>query len=234
MTMPPTDHMPSRPAGNGLAATRDAPLLTMDDRLRAIEATGQRLAGYVQFMCQIGSLSGTSGEAKDGFLKLAAAPAIADAPALLADYLALVASFNPSGKPRIYPGSPFVTQALLRTEPRDKLWLFELHPTDSKALTGHGLVVRLLAAEARDLGLDAAAFDPPLEVIDEEGDAGHDCELALVVGGDGTILRAAEITHASGTPLLGVNLGQGWFMLVGALGDDRDDARCSSSPKNWS
>jgi hypothetical protein len=57
--------MPSRPAGNGLAATRDAPLLTMDDRLRAIEATGQRLAGYVQFMCQIGSLSGTSGEAKD-------------------------------------------------------------------------------------------------------------------------------------------------------------------------
>ena len=32
---------------------------------------------------------------------------------------------------------PFVTQALLRQEPRDKLWLFELHPTDGKALAGH-------------------------------------------------------------------------------------------------
>jgi 23S rRNA (adenine2030-N6)-methyltransferase len=81
--------------------------------------------------------AGTSGEARDGILKLLSSPLAADAPPLLADYLALLASFNPSGKTKIYPGSPFVTQALLRQEPRDRLWLFELHPTDSKALAGH-------------------------------------------------------------------------------------------------
>jgi 23S rRNA (adenine2030-N6)-methyltransferase len=81
--------------------------------------------------------AGTSGEAEDGIVKLLASPLAAEPPPLVADYLALVASFNPSGKTRIYPGSPFVTQALLRQEARDKLRLFELHPTDSKALVGH-------------------------------------------------------------------------------------------------
>lgn len=79
----------------------------------------------------------TSGEAKEGFLKLVASPLAAEPPPLLADYLELVASFNPSGRTRIYPGSPFVTQALLRQDPRDRLSLFELHPTDSKALAAH-------------------------------------------------------------------------------------------------
>lgn len=83
--------------------------------------------------------AGTSGEARDGILKLAASPLASDpqAPALVADYLALLAGFNPSGKLKVYPGSPFVSQALLRREPRDKLWLFELHPTDGKALASH-------------------------------------------------------------------------------------------------
>jgi len=84
--------------------------------------------------------AGTSGEAADGIQKLLASPLAADpatAAPLIADYLALIASFNPSGKNRIYPGSPFVAQALLRKEARDKLWLFELHPTDSKALVQH-------------------------------------------------------------------------------------------------
>jgi NAD+ kinase len=88
-----------------------------------------------------------------------------------------------------------------------------------KALTGHGLVVRMLSAEAADLGLDTAHFDPPLEIVDDVGDAGHDCELALVIGGDGTILRAAEITHSSGTPLLGVNLGHVGFLAEAEYDD---------------
>jgi 23S rRNA (adenine2030-N6)-methyltransferase len=79
----------------------------------------------------------TSGEAKDGILKLAAAPAGTDLAPLLQDYLGLVAGLNKPGQWRIYPGSPFVTHALLRAEARDKLWLFEMHPTDSKALAGH-------------------------------------------------------------------------------------------------
>ena len=81
--------------------------------------------------------AGTSGEAQDGIVKLLASSLAAEPPPLVADYLELVAGFNPSGKTKIYPGSPFVTEALLRQEPRDKLWLFELHPTDSKALLGH-------------------------------------------------------------------------------------------------
>ena len=43
-------------------------------------------------------------------------------------------------------------------------------------------------------------------------DAGHDCEVALVLGGDGTILRAVELTHETVTPLLGVNLGHVGFL----------------------
>jgi len=81
--------------------------------------------------------AGTSGEARDGILKLVASPLAAAPPPLVADYLQMVGRFNPAGATRIYPGSPFVTEALLRREPRDKLWLFELHPTDSKALDGH-------------------------------------------------------------------------------------------------
>ncbi|MDR3454520.1 MAG: 23S rRNA (adenine(2030)-N(6))-methyltransferase RlmJ [Rhodoferax sp.] len=58
------------------------------------------------------------------------------APALEA-YLDLIAGFNPSGQLKIYPGSPFVIQRLLRPEARDKLKLFELHPTDSKTLAAN-------------------------------------------------------------------------------------------------
>jgi 23S rRNA (adenine2030-N6)-methyltransferase len=81
--------------------------------------------------------AGTSGEALDGILKLIASPLAAEPPPLVDDYLQMVASFNASGRTRVYPGSPFVTQALLRKEARDKLWLFELHPSDSKALATH-------------------------------------------------------------------------------------------------
>jgi NAD+ kinase len=81
-----------------------------------------------------------------------------------------------------------------------------------KALTGHGIAVRLLADEARDLDVAAEQFDPPLELVAEDPAAGAGCELVLVIGGDGTILRAAELTHAIGTPVLGVNLGHVGFL----------------------
>ena len=50
------------------------------------------------------------------------------------DYLEQIASFNPNGQAKIYPGSPFLMQRLMRHASRDRLRLFELHPTDSKAL----------------------------------------------------------------------------------------------------
>lgn len=82
-----------------------------------------------------------------------------------------------------------------------------------KALTSHGIKVRMLAPEIADLGLDdPAASDPEVEVAGEGSAASEDCELALVLGGDGSILRAAELTHATGTPVLGVNLGHVGFL----------------------
>ncbi|MCW2817985.1 MAG: ppnK [Marmoricola sp.] len=77
------------------------------------------------------------------------------------------------------------------------------------ALQNHGLVVRMLEEEAKDLEL------PPgceVETVDAEDAAAQDCELVLVLGGDGTILRAAELTHGTTTPLLGVNLGHVGFL----------------------
>jgi len=39
-----------------------------------------------------------------------------------------------------------------------------------------------------------------------------DLELAVVLGGDGTILKAAELVRAANTPLLGINLGHVGFL----------------------
>ncbi|WP_457205022.1 NAD kinase [Nocardioides sp. P5_C9_2] len=80
------------------------------------------------------------------------------------------------------------------------------------ALTGHGIVVRLLSEEAADLDLAPGCGLPAVELVDAAQEAGEGCELALVIGGDGSILRAAEMTHTSGTPLLGVNLGHVGFL----------------------
>jgi NAD+ kinase len=88
-----------------------------------------------------------------------------------------------------------------------------------KALTAQGVVVRLLPAEAAELDLASWADDHAVEVAAVEAEAARDCELAVVIGGDGTILRAAEITHASGTPVLGVNLGHVGFLAEAEYDD---------------
>ncbi len=77
------------------------------------------------------------------------------------------------------------------------------------ALHEHGLVVRMLAEEAAEVG---RADGTGMELVRDPAEAAHGCELAVVIGGDGTILRAAELTHAAGTPLLGVNLGHVGFL----------------------
>ncbi|KRE95928.1 NAD kinase [Nocardioides sp. Soil774] len=80
-------------------------------------------------------------------------------------------------------------------------------------LTEHGIAVRLLADEAADLGLDPGPGSTgPVETTLPDHVPGEGCELVLVIGGDGSILRAAELTHATSTPLLGVNLGHVGFL----------------------
>jgi NAD+ kinase len=85
------------------------------------------------------------------------------------------------------------------------------------ALRDHGLVVRVLADEADDLQVSAGAG---VELVAEDA-AVDGCELVVVLGGDGTILRAAELTHGTPTPLLGVNLGHVGF-LAEAESEDID------------
>ena len=80
----------------------------------------------------------TSGEAVDGFLRLVApntAKQQAPLAAVVQDYIDLVASFNSKGSHKVYPGSPFIIQRFLRE--RDKLKLFEIHPTDAKTLAAN-------------------------------------------------------------------------------------------------
>lgn len=72
-------------------------------------------------------------------------------------------------------------------------------------LVASGIVIRLLDGEAEDLGVSG-------EVVPSDGAAPIGCEVVVVIGGDGTILRAAELTRDSGTPLLGINLGHVGFL----------------------
>lgn len=70
-----------------------------------------------------------------GKVKIVVKPTLQDlAPALKA-YLEMVASFNNKGSHKVYPGSPFIIQRLLGD--RDKLKLFEIHPTDIKTLSAN-------------------------------------------------------------------------------------------------
>ncbi len=82
-----------------------------------------------------GDYAQTSAEATEGFLKLVASKLPQPVAPVLQDYLDLVAGFNKAESHRVYPGSPFIIQSLLRD--RDKLKLFELHPTDTKTLTAN-------------------------------------------------------------------------------------------------
>ena len=63
---------------------------------------------------------------------------------------------------------------------------------------------------------DALALDLPdpavVQAVPDGAEACAAAELVMVIGGDGTILRAAELARDSGTPLLGVNLGHVGFL----------------------
>jgi 23S rRNA (adenine2030-N6)-methyltransferase len=82
-----------------------------------------------------GDYAKTSAEAANGFERLTAVTPAGGFASALQDYVNLVGSFNTGGGRSIYPGSPFIIQRLLRVDARDKLKLFEIHPTDSKTLS---------------------------------------------------------------------------------------------------
>ena len=74
-------------------------------------------------------------------------------------------------------------------------------------LQAAGIAVAAPEEEARELALPDVASWEQLK----ERQRSH-TELVLILGGDGTILRGAELARAANTPLLGVNLGRVGFL----------------------
>ena len=76
----------------------------------------------------------------------------------------------------------------------------------SARLRQAGIEVLVLDDEAGDMRL------PDVEVVPAQPASVEGSELVLVLGGDGSLLRAAELARPSGTPILGVNLGRVGFL----------------------
>ncbi len=76
-------------------------------------------------------------------------------------------------------------------------------------------ITPVVAAEQQEMLRGAT---DTLAVLNQDVSA-HDIELAIVLGGDGTILLAAELLRGTQAPLLGVNLGHVGFLAE----SERDD-----------
>ena len=154
-----------------------------------------------------GDYAKTSAEAADGFLKLIASkPEKPFAPALQ-DYIDMVAGFNNKGQWGVYPGSPFIIQSLLSG--RDKLKLYELHPTDTKTLSAN--IAQLEAGRQvtilREDGFEGLKkFLPPpsrraLVLCDPSYEVKHDYARVHAMISD-AMLRFATGTYAVWYPII--------------------------------
>jgi NAD+ kinase len=96
-----------------------------------------------------------------------------------------------------------------------------------KVMGENGIGLKMLSAEAVDRGPlhldpeDMRELGVEIEVVDADENAAAGCEMVLVLGGDGTFLRAAELARNVGIPVLGVNLGRIGF-LAEAEADNLD------------
>src|SRR5262249_9164222 len=74
---------------------------------------------------------------------------------------------------------------------------------------------RLTSARGAAPGPEPEAADlrcAGADVVPATSDAAQDAEMVIVLGGDGTLLRAAEMARPAGAALLGVNLGHVGFL----------------------
>ena len=88
----------------------------------------------------------------------------------------------------------------------------------AKIFEDAGIALRVLADEAYSTGIEptaaasSPASRPQVTVVDAGPDAAAGCEMVLVLGGDGTFLRAAELAQSASIPVLGINLGRIGFL----------------------
>ncbi|HET7406136.1 MAG TPA: NAD kinase [Mycobacteriales bacterium] len=80
-------------------------------------------------------------------------------------------------------------------------------------LTAEGLAVRVLDREAAELNC------PQAKPVAADQQAAEGAELVLALGGDGTLLRAADYARGADVPLLGVNLGRVGFLAEAERAD---------------
>ena len=126
---------------------------------------------------------------------------------LLQNYLAAVAEFNKTGSHRVYPGSPFIIQQLLREH--DKLKLFELHPTDARTLSDNIAQLnagRKIAVLAQDGFEGVKKFLPPparraLVLCDPSYEMKDDYARVLAMVQD-AMVRFATGTYAVWYPII--------------------------------
>ena len=85
-----------------------------------------------------------------------------------------------------------------------------VNPSRSEAVSAASQLAALLVAEGFSLVSPTEVTIPNVSrvSIEEIGEV----EIAIVLGGDGTILRGAEVTLARNIPLLGINLGKVGFL----------------------
>ena len=82
----------------------------------------------------------------------------------------------------------------------------------ARFLVGLGLEVSVESQTARNTGMDGY----PMLSVDE---LGRHCDIAVVLGGDGTMLGIARQLARHGTPLVGINQGRLGFITDIALDD---------------
>ncbi len=87
-----------------------------------------------------------------------------------------------------------------------------------------GLQPVMRSGELADMQREYGALAAPAEVHDGAVGFGE-VELVMVLGGDGTILRAAELGREADIPLLGVNLGHVGFLAESERADLEETVR---------
>jgi 23S rRNA (adenine2030-N6)-methyltransferase len=135
--------------------------------------------------------------------------ACSDLPELLADYVSRIRAYNPDGKPRRYPGSPWLALDAMRE--KDRLRLFELHPSESDVLARnledrHGIALRQTTIYATDGFEGMKALLPPptrrgLVLIDPSYEDKRDYRRAFNAVKEG-VKRFATGTYAVWYPLV--------------------------------
>ena len=103
----------------------------------------------------------------------------------------------------------------------------------AKRLADDGIRLRVLADEWAEVD-NGSSLPPGMEpkVVDGTPACAAETEAVLVLGGDGTLLRAADLARAAQVPLLGVNLGHVGF-LAEAEQESLDEALAALVDKNY-